>query len=136
MLLSFTLIHSTLYHNIVTFLSFQPMEATPFNCPYQPKPANMLTFYTQQYFLAAHLDNIRQKGQHCFSHNNNNNNCIESRNLRFLQSPHCAMNCLKHVRYRRSRSRSRRRSKRRSRRRRGRRRRSRRRRSRRRRRRK
>ena len=29
---------------------------------------------------------------------NNNNNCTERRSLRFLQPPHCATNCLQHVR--------------------------------------
>ena len=33
------------------------------------------------------------------SNNNNNNNIrIESRSSRFLRSPHCAANCLKHAR--------------------------------------
>ena len=32
-------------------------------------------------------------------YNNNNNNCIQRRNSRFIvQSPHCASNCLQHVR--------------------------------------
>ena len=30
--------------------------------------------------------------------NNNNSNCIERCNLRFLQSPQCAANCLQHAR--------------------------------------
>ena len=30
--------------------------------------------------------------------NNNNNNRTERRNSRFLQSPHCATNCLQHIR--------------------------------------
>ena len=30
--------------------------------------------------------------------NYNHNDCIERHNLRFLQSPHCATNCLQHIR--------------------------------------
>ena len=42
-------------------------------------------------------DNNNNNNSNNNNNNSSNNNCIERRNSRFLQSPHCSANCLQHV---------------------------------------
>ena len=48
-------------------------------------------------FMGWDLIIIMISAFHGVGFNNNNNNCIETSNSRFLRSPHSTRNCLQHV---------------------------------------
>ena len=51
----------------------------------------------QKFFNNNNNNKTHHNHNHHHNHNNNDNDCIEKRSSRFLQSPHCARNCLQHV---------------------------------------